>query len=101
MRFRVGKLRVQPGLDLLAQGFGVRLGGVARRLADRVGFRLCLGKLLLIGSDGRVGIALGTGSLVEVLRDTVAARLENMGDARQNHLLQEEIEQAERNRQPQ
>ena len=82
-RLGLGKLVVELGLDLLALGLGLGLGGVAGLLADRVGLGARLGKFLLVGGDRGVGLRLQAGGLVEILRDALAADLEDAADARQ------------------
>ena len=72
LRFGLRELLVEAGLDLLALGFGLGLGGVARLLADRVGLGLGLGQFLLVGGNGGVGLFLHAGGLVEILGDAVA-----------------------------
>ena len=94
-RFGLGKLALELGLDLLALGLGLGLGGVVRGLADGIGLGARFGKLLLVGGDRGVGLRLHARGLVEILRDALAAHLQDAADARQRHPLQEQVEQPE------
>src|SRR5690606_12278576 len=96
----LAKLLLEPGLDLAAFGLCLELGLVARFLADHIGLLARFGKLLLIGRNGGVGLVLHAGGLIEILRDAIATNLENVADARKRNPLQEEVEKAESDRQP-
>lgn len=72
-----GNLLREVGFDTVAIGLGLRLGGFACGIGNRMALGSGACQFLLVGGDGRVGFALQTRCLVEILRDAVMARLEN------------------------
>ena len=91
-----GKLDFEP----LAAGLGFGGERRTRLLSEPLRARLGLREGLLIGLAGLLGLDLHGGRVVEVARDRLAAVLDDAGKARQNEARHENVEQDERDRQP-